>query len=90
MSINHSFVSPRDTDEEHEMHSKIDNIEITSHDKADKVIKELFESLLNRYQIGSETSLRGSDFVIDCFSLLHYKCHKINFKCGGSYIHFPH
>ena len=31
------------------MHSKIDNIEIMSNDKADEVIKELFDSLKNRY-----------------------------------------
>ena len=30
------------------MHSKIDSIEIMMNDKADKVIKELFDSLKNR------------------------------------------
>ena len=47
-----------------------------SHDKADDVIKELFESLLSRYQIGLETSMNGSDFIFDCVNLLYYKCHK--------------
>ena len=32
------------------MHSKIDNIEIMSNDRADEVIKELFKSLENKYQ----------------------------------------
>ena len=32
------------------MHSKSDNIEIMINDKADEVIKELFDSLKNRYQ----------------------------------------
>ena len=32
------------------MHSKIDNVEIMINGKADKVVEELFESLLNRYQ----------------------------------------
>ena len=30
--------------------------------------------------------MRGSDFIFDCVNLLYYKCHKINFKRGGSYI----
>ena len=34
------------------MHSKSANIEIMISDKANEVIKELFESLLSRYQIG--------------------------------------
>ena len=68
------------------MHSKRDNIEIMITDKADEVIEELFESLLNRYQIELETSMRGSDFIFHCVHLLHYKYHKVNFKRGGSYI----
>ena len=59
-SIN--FISCKDNDEEQVMHSKIDNIEIMINDKADEVIEKRFESLLNnRYQIGLETSVRGSD-----------------------------
>ena len=37
------------------MHLKRDTIETTIYDKADK---ELFESLLFRYQIGLETSMK--------------------------------
>ena len=32
-------------------------------DKADKVIEEPFQSLLSRYQIGLETSMKGSEIV---------------------------
>ena len=67
------------------MHSKSVNIEIMINDKADEVIDKLFESFLNRYQIGLETSVRRRDFIFDCFHLLYYKCHKINIKQGGSY-----
>ena len=28
--------------------------------------------------------MRGNDFVFNCVRLLHYKCHNINFKRGGS------
>ena len=37
-------------DEERVRHSKGDNIEIMVNDKADEVIKEIFDSLQNRYQ----------------------------------------
>ena len=41
--------------------------------KEDEVIEKLFKSLLNRYQIASETSMRGSDFIFDCVHLWYYK-----------------
>ena len=60
-----NFGSSKDTDQEREMHSKSDNMEIMIYDK----VGELFESLLNRYQIGLETSMRGSNFIFDCVNL---------------------
>ena len=71
------------------MHSKGDNIEFMFFDNANEVVEELFESLLSRYQIGSETSMRGSDFIFDSVQLWYYNFHEINFKCGGSYIDCP-
>ena len=44
------------------MHSKCDNIKIAISDQADEVIKELSESLKNRYQNNLE-SMKGSKFV---------------------------
>ena len=70
------------------MHSKSDNIEIMINDEADEVIKELFDSLENRYQNNLE-SMKGSEFVINYAHLLYYKCHKINLNCCGSYNDFP-
>ena len=46
------------------------------YDKADDVIEECFELLLNRCQIGLETSIRGSDFTFTCVHLLYNKCLK--------------
>ena len=51
------------------MHLKSDSIEIMINDKANKVIKKLFESLLNRYKSGLETSMRGSNFI---FAFIYY------------------
>ena len=81
-----NFISSKDPDEERVMHSKNDNIEIMISEKADKVIEEFFESLLNRYQNRLEISMRGSNFIFDCVHSLYYKCHKINFNHGGSYL----
>ena len=71
------------------MYSKSDNIEFMLYDNANEFVNELFESLLSRYQIGLETSMRGSDFLFDSVQLLYYKCNKIKFKRGGLYIDSP-
>ena len=55
-----------------------------------EVIEDLFQSLLSRYQIGLEISMKGSDLTFDFVYLLFYKCHKINFKRGGSYVDSSH
>ena len=50
------------------MHSKSDNMEIMINNEADKVIKELFDSLKNRYQNNLEP-IKRSDFVFDYVNL---------------------
>ena len=59
------------------MHSKSDDIEIMINNEADKVIKELFDSLKNRYQNNLE-SIKVSELVFHYVQLLCYKGHKIN------------
>ena len=70
------------------MHSKSDNIEIMITDQADEVIKALLDSLKNRYRNNLE-SMKGSEFVFNCFHLLYYKCNEINWYRGVSYIDSP-
>ena len=70
------------------MHSKSDNIEIMVNNEADEVIKELFDSLKNRYQNNLEWT-KDSEFVFDYVHLLYYKCHKIIPNRGESYINSP-
>ena len=50
-----NFISYKDINEERVMHLNYDNMENMIYDKADEAIQELFESLLNRYQIGLKT-----------------------------------
>ena len=33
--------------------------------------------------------MRGSDFIFDSVQLMYCKCHKVNFRRGGSYIDSP-
>ena len=64
-------------------------LKLTSHSYVNDVVNELFESLLLRYQDNLEISMRGSDFVFDLVTIKHFKCHRVTFKCGGSYIGSP-
>ena len=71
------------------IHLKSDNKEIIINHKADEAVEELFELLLNRYQINFQESMKGSEFVFNYVSLLYYKYHKINPNCGGLYVDSP-
>ena len=33
--------------------------------------------------------MKGSDFIFGLVQLMYYKCHKVNFKPGGSHIDSP-
>ena len=46
-----NFMSSKDDDEKHKRDLKSDNIETMNHENADEVMEELFESILNRYQV---------------------------------------
>ena len=85
LTIAINFIYPKDVEEECILYLKSDNTESMTYDKAYEVLDELFKPLLSRYQISLETLMEGSDFIFDLVQLLYYKCHRINFKRGGSY-----
>ena len=89
LTIAINFIYSKDAEEEHVMHSRSDNIKFTSYNDANEIVDKLFESLRSRYQGNLKTSIRGSYFIYDAVQLMYYKCHKVNFKCGGSYIDSP-
>ena len=84
MTIN--FVSSEDPNKIHTMHTKSDNIDILMGSEMDDFIKELFKSLLQRFQEILEESIRGSEFIIDSVNLLEYKLNQINIANVGSCI----
>ena len=47
------------------MSSTSDNIEVTMVNETDKIIKDLFDSFLRRYQKNVEESMKGREFVFD-------------------------
>ena len=88
MTIANNFISSIDDDEKRVMHSKSDDIEIMINDQADEIITELFNSLKIRCQ-NNLASMKGSEFFLNYFHLLYYRCHKINLNHCGSYIDSP-
>ena len=71
LTIAINFMSSKDNGELQVMLSKSDNTEIMNNNKTDEVIEKRFQSLLPKYQIRLETSMRGSDFIFGCAHLLY-------------------
>ena len=84
-----NFISSKDTEEERVMHSTSVNIKLTPYNNENEVVNELFDLLRLKYQDNLNTSMRGSDFIFDSVQPMYYKCHKVNYKRGGSYIDSP-
>ena len=85
-----NFISLRPgSDETRVMHSKSDNEEFMNGSDTDEIIKELFKSLLQRYQENLQEKMRGSDFAFDGVNFLYYDFNKISINRGGSYIDSP-
>ena len=85
-----NFISLRpDSNETCVMHTRSDNEEFINGSDTDEIIKELFESLLQRYQENLQEKMRGSDFAFDGVNFLCYDFNKISINRGGSYIDSP-
>ena len=85
-----SFISSKaDSDETRIIHAKSDNKEIMIGSDTNEVIKELFKSLLQRYQKGLEESMKGREFVFDGVNALYYGLNKISLNRGKSYTESP-
>ena len=83
-----SFIPSKDSDETRTMHAKSNKVEIMIGSETDEIIKDLFESFLQKYQEGLEESMRGSEFVYDSVDVLCY-LNKVSLSRGGSYIDSP-
>ena len=68
------------------MHTRSANEEFMNGSDTDEIIKELFKSLLQRYQENLQEKRKGSDFAFDGVNYLYYDLNKIRISKGGSYI----
>ena len=85
-----NFISSRPgSDETRVMHTRRVNEDFKNGSDADEIIKELFKSLLKRYQENLQEKMRGSDFVFDGVNFLYSDFNKISISRGGSYIDSP-
>ena len=83
------FISSRKFIESRDMYSKSDNFEIMMGFNTYEIIRNLFNSILRRYQGGLQVSMRGIEVVFDYVESLNYIFHKIDMKRSGSYIETP-
>ena len=74
------------SDETNIMHTRSDNEEFMNGIDTDEIIKELFESFLQKYEENLQNKIRGSDFEFDGVNFLYYDFNKISLNGGGSYI----
>ena len=68
MRIN--FVSSLDPEKNRIMDSKSDNVEIIMGIETDNIIKELFESFLNKYQKNLKEKMKDSNFAFENIDLI--------------------
>ena len=68
MSIN--FISLKDSNEVRTMYTKSDKVDILTGVDTNDVVEELFKSSLEKYQVGIQEPMRGSEFVFDCVNEL--------------------
>ena len=70
------------------MHARSDNVEIMMSSETEKIIKELLESLLNRYK-KIDKSIKGSHFTCDGVNALYYDLNTVRLSRGKSSIGSP-
>ena len=81
--------STKDSNVFHTMHVKSKNIAIFAGYETDKIVEELFDSLLQKYSNALEKTKEGSALVFDSVDALNYKLHKTNLNRGRSYKDSP-
>ena len=90
LTIEVNFISLKPgSNETRIMYTRSDNIEIMFGDNNDDIIKQLFESLLQKYEENLQNKMRGSEFEFDGVNFLYYDFNKTSISRGGSYIDYP-
>ena len=69
------------------MHTRNDNIEITTADDNDDIIEELLKLFIQKYEENLQNKMRGSDFEFDGVNFLYYDFNEISLKRGERILH---
>ena len=64
-----NFFSSKDSEKTHVMYSPSDSIEVMTGIEIDKIIEDLFDSFLQRYQKGLKESMKGNELFLS--GLIH-------------------
>ena len=71
LAIAINFISTKDAEAEHVIHSSSSNIKFAAYSDADDGIDKLVKSLHSRYQGNLETSMKGNYFIFDSVQLMY-------------------
>ena len=89
LTIAINFISSKDVDEEHAIHSKRNNIEFMSCDNANGVVDEILSHFFEYNKLVQKHQWEGAILFSILYFDSYYRCQKISFKCGRSYIDSP-
>ena len=68
---------------------KTKNVEIILGSDTNEIVKELFESIIQKYQELMKCSTKNSSLILEGVELVNYDINKIAINRGGSYIESP-
>ena len=90
LTMQNSCISTKSFEETRTIYTKTEPLEIFMGSDTENVINKLFNTLLQRFQCGQETSNeRGSEFIPDSVELLYYHFQRIEIRRAESYIMSP-
>ena len=71
------------------LYVKTKNVEIMMGSDTNEIVKELFESIIQKQQELMEYSTKNSGLILEGVELMNYDINKITINRGGSYIESP-
>ena len=78
LTIKPEIMSSTNTNEKR---TKSDSNIIMIANDTDEIVQELFDSILPKYQVGLEQSMKSSNFIFDSASSMLNICNKISINC---------
>ena len=83
------FTPIEDFNDKKVLYVKTKNVEITMDSGTNEIVKELFESIIKKYQELMEYSTKNSGLILEGVELMNYDINKIAINRDGSYIESP-